>query len=249
MSLPSFSLTGVAAHSQDPDCDVKRHSEPTSSTQPMEEEGELSDQESTKPKQDLDQEVSEELTYRETVIGVRSFIGWKQVPELESSSSSLHGNPFAGARHSQPARSLKLPSDEWLCKKMQKLNVTVTEGYPCGTSVLSRDQFIKTPKTLKWYGMFVVKQDFSRSKVHCWTNEQARLNSYFCRVARQSLPSAPSSRPIHQDTLRRLEKLARDQSYMCNQAAGLKPCLFLCESPSIKLPLRLELAVLLDTTF
>ena len=51
--------TGTA-HSQDPDSDVEQYSEPTYITQPMEEEGEVSDWESTKPGLDLDQEVSEE---------------------------------------------------------------------------------------------------------------------------------------------------------------------------------------------
>ena len=37
--------------------------------------------------------------------GMRSFIGWHKVPEFE------------------------LPVDNWLCKKMEKLNLTITEGY------------------------------------------------------------------------------------------------------------------------
>ena len=35
-------------------------------------------------------------------------------------------------------------------------------------SGLSRDQFIRVPKTQKWYDMYAEKE-FSRSKMHCWT--------------------------------------------------------------------------------
>ena len=78
-----------------------------------------------------DQELSEEATYRETIRGVRSFRGWHQNPDFDSSSSSLDDNPFAGAR-AQPSGkvSVKLPVDEWLCKKLEKLNLTMAEGYP-----------------------------------------------------------------------------------------------------------------------
>ena len=52
-----------------------------------------------------------------------------------------------------------------------------------------------------------------------------KLNSSFSRVTKHSLPSSPSCRLINQDTLRRWERSARDQSVMCNQAAGLSRCL------------------------
>ena len=42
---------------------------------------------------------------------------------------------------------------------------------------------------------------------------------------KHSLPSAPSSRPIHQDTLRGCKASARDHSVMCNQTAGFSWCL------------------------
>ena len=69
--------------------------------------------------------------------------------------------------------------------------------------------------------MHTDKKDFSRSKVHTWTNEPARLNSSFPRIANRSLTSALASRPISQDTLRKWERAARDQTYMCNEAATL----------------------------
>ena len=93
-----------------------------------------------------DQELSEEANYRETIRGVRSFMGWHKFPEFESVSSS-DNNPFAGS-HIQPTGkvSVKLLVDDWLCKKMDKLNLTITEGYPArntDTAGLLKDQFIK----------------------------------------------------------------------------------------------------------
>ena len=58
-----------------------------------------------------------------------------------------------------------------------------------------------------------------------WTNQPPCLNSSFPRIADPSLPSVPASRPVSQDTLRTWERAARDQSYMCNQAAGFSRCL------------------------
>ena len=46
---------------------------------------------------ELDQEFSEEANYTETMGGVHSFMGWHQIPDFDSSSFSLDGNPFAGS--------------------------------------------------------------------------------------------------------------------------------------------------------
>ena len=73
--------------------------------------------------------------------------------------------------------------------------------------------------------MHTEKKDFSQSKVYTWTSEPGRLNSSFPRIAGRSLPSAPASRPVSQDTLRKLERAARDQTYMCNQTAAFSRCL------------------------
>ena len=132
---------------------------------------------------DVDQELSAEQTYRETLCGVRSFIGWNQVPEFDSSSSAQDDNPFARTKSQQLGKvSVKVPVDDWLYRKFEKLNITVQEGYPSWaseTAGLVKDQFVKPPRTLKWYDMFAEKKDFSRSKVSSWTNQPARLNSSF----------------------------------------------------------------------
>ena len=54
---------------------------------------------------------------------------------------------------------------------------------------------------------------------------RAKLSHSFSRVARRNLPSAPPSRAFSQDLLRRWERAAREQTIMCNQAAGLSRCL------------------------
>ena len=124
-------------------------------------EGELSEVLSVGPDREepieTDQELSAEQTYRETLRGVRSFMGWEQVPEFDSSSSAQDDNPFAGTRPQLPGKvSVKVPVDDWLCQKFEKLNITVQEGYPSRaseTAGLVKDQFVKPPRTLKWYNM------------------------------------------------------------------------------------------------
>ena len=65
-------------------------------------------------------DLSEEAHYRETIRGVRSFMGWHQIPDFDSASSSLDDNPFAGSRVKPTGKvSVKLPVDEWLCRKFE----------------------------------------------------------------------------------------------------------------------------------
>ena len=224
---PSVASTGPTVTVEEPEEEV-----PSDRSSHSPDEGELSDRESVQEQEDFiegDQELSAEQSYRETLRGVRSFMAWNDIPEFDSASSSQDDNPFTGSRASQTGKvSVKVPVDEWLCHKFEKLNLTLQEGYPTRnseTAGLSKDQFIKPPRTLKWYGMHSEKKDFSRSKVYTWTSEPARLNSSFPRIAGRSLPSAPASRLVSQDTLRKWERAARDQTYMCNQAAAFSRCL------------------------
>ena len=116
-------------------------------------EGELSDRESIQGQEELiegDQELSAEQSYRVTLRGVRSFMAWTDIPEFDSASSSQDDNPFTGTKTAQTGKiSVKVPVDEWLCRKVEKLNVTLQEGYPTRsteTAGLSKDQFIKSPR-------------------------------------------------------------------------------------------------------
>ena len=65
------------------------------------EEGELSeDQECTT----TDQAISEEQTYRKTMSGVRSYMGWSNIPELDSATTGSDDNPFSGPKSSTPGK-------------------------------------------------------------------------------------------------------------------------------------------------
>ena len=119
-------------------------------------------------------------------------------------------------------------------KKLEKLNVTIAEGYlskSAETARLLRDQFVKTPRSSKWCDMHTDKKDFTIAKMSSWSPDPAKLKSSFRRVARHSLPSAPMSRSINQDVLRRCERSSREQTFMCNQAAGLSRCLRKVQDP------------------
>ena len=150
------------------------------------------------------QVLSEEANYRETMRGIRSFMGWDKIPEFETVSSS-DDNPFAVARVQPTGKvSVKLP---------------VSQGYPArntDTAGLLKDKFIKPPRSFRWYGMHTEKNCESNT-VSTWSPELAKLNHSFSWVARRNLPSAPPYRAFSQDMLRNW--------VMCNQAADLSRCL------------------------
>ena len=87
-----------------------------------------------------------------------------RVPEFESAASCQDGSLFAGPRTQPTGKvSVKLQSDEWLCSKMEKLKNTLMEGYPtCSpdTSGLTRDPFVKVPRTQKWYDVYQKRKTF-----------------------------------------------------------------------------------------
>ena len=177
---------------------------------------------------EADQEPTEEANYRETMRGVRSFMNWHKITEFETVSSAADDNPFAGARVQPTGKvSVKLPVDDWLCRKMSTLNFTITEGYPTrntDNTGLLRDQFVKPPRSSRWYGMHAEKS-IESSTVRTWSPDPAKLNHSFSRVACRNLPTAPPSQAFSQDLLRRWERAAQEQTIMCNQAAGLSRCL------------------------
>ena len=116
------------------------------------EEGELLD-ELDATTTDPDQSLSEEQSYRETMRGIRSYMGWTHIPDIDSVTGSSNDNPFAGPKLQTPGKvSVQVPTDEWLCWK----NLTLTDGYPSRSAEaggLQRDQFLKPPRSqAKWYG-------------------------------------------------------------------------------------------------
>ena len=91
--MASTSIAGEVVQYPESDFD-----EPTLLVYPVEEKSEISDQETGASPQESDQQISEEQSYRETVRGIRSFMGCNQVPEFESFASSQDDNPFADSR-------------------------------------------------------------------------------------------------------------------------------------------------------
>ena len=191
-------------------------------------EGELSDdQELT----EQDTPTSEEQTYRETMRGIRAFMGWSHVPEIDSSNPS-DDNPFAGPKAPAPSKiAVHMPTEEWLCKKLSKLNITLVEGYPSRTAEagsLPMDHFLRPPRSqAKWYGLYA-EQQTDQTKVTSWNTGHSKLNSSFGRIAHKAALAStpPASRRISQDSLRRWERTAREASVVCNQAASFNRCLF-----------------------
>ena len=191
------------------------------------EEAEFSDD------QEFEQELptSEEQTYRETMRGIRAFMGWSLIPDMDSSNPS-DDNPFAGPKAPVPSKiSVQMPTEDYLCRKLSKLNLTMTEGYPSRTTEagsLPMDHFLRPPKPqTKWYGLYS-DQQLGPATVTSWNTGPSKLNNSFGRIARRAALAAtpPASRRISQDTLRRWERTAREASVVCNQTASFNRCLF-----------------------
>ena len=166
--------------------------------------------------------------------GIRSFMGWSHIPEVDNSTAISDDNPFAGPKTVVPGKvSVKMPTEEWLCKKLSKLNLTLTEGYPSRGSEaggLAKDIFLRPPRSQsKWYGLHTDPQP-DPAKVSSWSTDASKLNSSYSRIAKYTgLSSTPVefySRRIAQEILRRWERSAREASVVCNQAASFNRCLF-----------------------
>ena len=71
------------------------------------EEGELSDQDPDATPTDPDQTLSEDQNYRETMRGIRSYMGWSHIPDMDATATASDDNPFAGPQ-SQPAGKVQL---------------------------------------------------------------------------------------------------------------------------------------------
>ena len=196
-------------------------------------EGEVSDNDPDDTVTDPDQTLSEDQNYRETMRGIRSYMGWTDIPDIDTTTSTSDDNPFAGPRTQPTGKvSVKMPTDQWLCKKMGKLNLTLVEGYPSRSSEaggLLKDQFIRPARSQqKWYGLASDPQKSASGKsLSSWNTDSAKVNSTYSRIARAAgiASTPPPSRQISQDNLRRWEKAAREASTMCNQAAAFNRCL------------------------
>ena len=195
------------------------------------EEGELSDEQDmtvTEP----DQIPSAKQTYRETMRGTRSYMGWTDIPDVDRSNTASDDNPLFGPKAPVPSKiSVTMPTEEWLCKKLSKLNVTLTEGYPTRSTEaggLMKDQFLRPAKSQsKWYA-FHSDRKLDSSTVNHWSTDASKLNSCFSRITRQSglTSTPPASCRLSQETLRKWEKSSREATVICNQAASFNRCRF-----------------------
>ena len=75
-------------------------------------------------------------------------MGWTHIPELEYSPASRTDNPWVGHR-AQPVGkvSVLLPPEDWLCRKLENLNLVLTEGYPSKPSVWTSFYVHPNPRT------------------------------------------------------------------------------------------------------
>ena len=57
---------------------------------------------------------SEEQSYRETMMSIRAYMGWSDIPDLDGPKAATPGKV-----------SVQMPTEDWLCKKISKLNLTL----------------------------------------------------------------------------------------------------------------------------
>ena len=128
--------------------------------------------------------------------------------------------------------SVLLPPEDWLCRKLENLDLVLIEGYPSKSNEpgsLHVDQFLQPLKSQsRWYGIHPAEpKDPTRPEksVNTWPNDAAKLNSAFPRICKPSASaSQPPSRPIS-DTLRKWENAAKETGYICYQSAGFNRCI------------------------
>ena len=118
-------------------------------------EGQVSDQEQDTSVTDTDHASTEEQNYRQTMGGVRSYMGQNHIPDIDNQKLSVEDNPFATPKQQPVGKvSVNLTTDDWLCRKMDDLNLTLTQGNPSRSSEtgdLQRDHLVKHSKSCtKW---------------------------------------------------------------------------------------------------
>ena len=84
--------------------------------------------------------------------GINFYMVWSHIPDMERSTNTSEYNPFTGPKTQVPGKvSVQMPVDDWFCRKLNKLNITLVEGYPSHSSEASgllKDQFLnqRSPK-------------------------------------------------------------------------------------------------------
>ena len=108
-------------------------------------EGKLSDPDMAYT--DPDQTLSYQ-TYRETMRGIRSYMGWTHTPDMDTHTSTGVITHLQDLKLNQPVRCRFLCPLTNGSAKMAKLNITLLEGYPSRSSEvggLLKGQFVVQP--------------------------------------------------------------------------------------------------------
>ena len=105
---------------------------------------------------------------------------------MDTFNNTAEENPFASPKTEVPGKvSVQMPVDDWLCRKLSKLNITLVEGYPSQSSEaggLLKDQFLRPAKPqAKWYGLYSDNKDDSTA-VSTWNTDASRLKSSYSRI-------------------------------------------------------------------
>ena len=178
------------------------------------EEGELSDNQDITVTE-KEPHLSVEQTYRETVRGIRSFMDLSHIPDIDSVANTPEDNPFAGPNTPVPGKvSVQMSTEDWLCRKLAKLNLTLVEGYPSRGSEaggLSKDVFLRPAKSQsKWYGLFS-DHKVNPSAFSSWSTDVSKLSHSYSRIARHSGLSytPPASQRISRENIVKMGKISQ----------------------------------------
>ena len=122
--------------------------------------------------------------------GIRLFMGWSHFPDLETYAAASDDNSFACPKTQVPGNvSVQIPTDDWLCGKLSRLNITLVEGYSsCRSEAggLHKDQFFRPAKSqAKWYGLDS-NQKADSTAVFSWSTDASHLNRSYSRITRRA---------------------------------------------------------------
>ena len=95
-------------------------------------------------------------------------MGTRYISDIDKTTPTADDTLFAWPKLKPVGKiSVNMPADEWLCKKLDKLNVTLVEGYPSHSSEaggLLKDKFVRPVRSKsKWYGLNANKEKESSS--------------------------------------------------------------------------------------
>ena len=159
--------------------------------------------------------------------GMRSFMGWSHVPDIDSATNTSEDNPFAEPKTPVPGKvSVQMPTEDWPCKMLQKLTPTLVEGYPSRGSEaggLSKDVFLRPAKSQsKWYGLFS-NNKVDPTVVSSWCTDASKLNSSYSHIARHSGTSF--TQDISRHCVNGRDQQEKQRLYVTRRPASTGVCL------------------------